>query len=405
MPSARRRAVAQPAEERVAEHRHQRADPGDQRQAARRGVDADQRVDLQREGDQQRRDEDQAGAHERQRRRGATKPRPTRVQRRPGLESLRASRRRMRSPGPSSAPRVGPSCARSRSPSSRHRARDQALRPAPAAGTGAATAAERAPRPRGRVEAGARVRAGGLRQDHAAHRVAGRPLAPTESRSVAWLSLGPRRQRPGALLDLRRRRPADRSRRTSARARSSCCRRRRRCRSEAVLTTLLNDLGAIADDVVLVLDDYHVIESREVHDGDGVPAGPPAAAAAPGHRQPGRPATAARAAARARGELVEVRAADLRFTADEAAAYLNGSMGLDADGGDVATLEGRTEGWIAALQLAALSMQGRDDASATSSPASRATTGTSSTTSSRRSCSASRWRCRTSCCRLRCWAG
>ena len=64
---------------------------------------------------------------------------------------------------------------------------------------------------------------------------------------------------------------------------------------------------------------------------------------------------------RARGELVEVRAADLRFTPDEATAYLNGVMTLELTAGDVATLEGRTEGWIAALQLAGLSMQGRDD--------------------------------------------
>src|SRR5664279_5206712 len=64
---------------------------------------------------------------------------------------------------------------------------------------------------------------------------------------------------------------------------------------------------------------------------------------------------------RARGELVEIRAAELRFTLDEAAAYLTESMGLVLSATDVAALEGRTEGWIAALQLAALSMQGRDD--------------------------------------------
>src|SRR6185312_6661772 len=64
---------------------------------------------------------------------------------------------------------------------------------------------------------------------------------------------------------------------------------------------------------------------------------------------------------RARGELVEVRATDLQFTPEEAAAYLNDVMGLDLEGADIALLEGRTEGWIAALQLAALSMQGRDD--------------------------------------------
>ncbi|GAA5651172.1 hypothetical protein [Geodermatophilus obscurus] len=64
---------------------------------------------------------------------------------------------------------------------------------------------------------------------------------------------------------------------------------------------------------------------------------------------------------RARGELLELRAADLRFTSDEAAEYLNRSMGLTLTAPDVAALEERTEGWIAALQLAALSLQGRDD--------------------------------------------
>lgn len=58
---------------------------------------------------------------------------------------------------------------------------------------------------------------------------------------------------------------------------------------------------------------------------------------------------------------MEIRAADLRFTAEEATAYLNESMGLHLTATDVDALEARTEGWIAALQLAALSMQGRDD--------------------------------------------
>lgn len=64
---------------------------------------------------------------------------------------------------------------------------------------------------------------------------------------------------------------------------------------------------------------------------------------------------------RARGELTEVRAADLRFTPAEAAHFLNGAMGLDLTAEDIAALETRTEGWIAGLQLAALSMQGHDD--------------------------------------------
>jgi len=66
---------------------------------------------------------------------------------------------------------------------------------------------------------------------------------------------------------------------------------------------------------------------------------------------------------RARGDLTELRAADLRFTPDEAAAFLNEVMGLDLPAADLATLETRTEGWIAGLQLAALSMRGRDDIS------------------------------------------
>ncbi|MGZ4582231.1 MAG: LuxR C-terminal-related transcriptional regulator [Nocardioidaceae bacterium] len=130
---------------------------------------------------------------------------------------------------------------------------------------------------------------------------------------------------------------------------------------ETVLTTLLNDLGAVDGDVVLVLDDYHVVDAPEVQEGmafllDHAPARLHLVIA--GRADPALPL----ARLRARGELVEIRAADLRFTAEEAVAYLNGVMGLQLTAGDVAALEGRTEGWIAALQLAALSLQGRDDA-------------------------------------------
>ena len=64
---------------------------------------------------------------------------------------------------------------------------------------------------------------------------------------------------------------------------------------------------------------------------------------------------------RARGELTELRAADLRFTPGEAAAFLNQVMGLNLSADDIAALETRTEGWIAGLQMAALSMRGRED--------------------------------------------
>lgn len=129
---------------------------------------------------------------------------------------------------------------------------------------------------------------------------------------------------------------------------------------EVVLATLINDLSALAGDVVLVLDDFHVIESTEVQDGmafllEHLP--PQLHLVVASRTDPAMPL----ARMRGRGHLVEIRVADLRFTPDEAAAYLNGAMGLGLDAADVAALEGRTEGWIAALQLAALSMKGRDD--------------------------------------------
>src|ERR1700694_2520885 len=130
--------------------------------------------------------------------------------------------------------------------------------------------------------------------------------------------------------------------------------------TEAVLTTLLNELGAISNEVVLVLDDYHLVDARDVHEGmvfllDHLP--PRLHLVIASRADPSLPL----ARLRARGELVEIRAEDLRFTPDEAATYLKDKMGLDVTPGDVAALEERTEGWIAALQLAALSMQGRDD--------------------------------------------
>jgi LuxR family transcriptional regulator, maltose regulon positive regulatory protein len=132
---------------------------------------------------------------------------------------------------------------------------------------------------------------------------------------------------------------------------------------EAFLAMLLNDLSACSNDVVLVLDDYHVIGEGEVQEGmafllEHLP--PQIHLVIACRADPALPL----AGLRGRGELVELRAADLRFTPEEAAAYLNGVMGLALTAGDVAVLEGRTEGWVAALQLAALSMQGRDDVAA-----------------------------------------
>ncbi|KRF34469.1 LuxR family transcriptional regulator [Nocardioides sp. Soil805] len=131
---------------------------------------------------------------------------------------------------------------------------------------------------------------------------------------------------------------------------------------ELVLTTLLNELSALDLDTVLVLDDYHVIDAPPVHEGMAfllahLPARLHLVLAT--RSDPPLPLPRLRAS----GDLVEVRAADLRFTAQEAASYLNDVMGLELGPDDVHALEGRTEGWIAALQLAALSMTGRTDVS------------------------------------------
>ena len=132
--------------------------------------------------------------------------------------------------------------------------------------------------------------------------------------------------------------------------------------TEAALDALLNDLGGRQEELLLVLDDYHLIEAPEVHEGmtfllEHRPAQLHVVLAT--RTDPPLPL----ARMRARGELVEVRAADLRFTVEESAAYLNGPMGLQLSESNLAVLDGRTEGWIAALQLAALSMRGRDDVS------------------------------------------
>ncbi len=127
-----------------------------------------------------------------------------------------------------------------------------------------------------------------------------------------------------------------------------------------VITRLVNELGELGSDVVLVLDDYHAIEAAEIHDQMAfLLEHLPRSAHVVITTRADPPIPLARL--RAQGQLVEVRAADLRFTREETAIYLNATAGLDLDASQVAALEERTEGWIAALQLAALSMQGRDD--------------------------------------------
>ncbi len=129
---------------------------------------------------------------------------------------------------------------------------------------------------------------------------------------------------------------------------------------ESILTALLNEITTISDSFLLVLDDYHVIDAKPV---DNVITFllehlPPQMHLVIATREdPHLPL----ARLRARGQLTELRAADLRFTPSEAAEFLNQQMGLNLSAEDVAALETRTEGWIAGLQLAAISMRGHQD--------------------------------------------
>jgi LuxR family maltose regulon positive regulatory protein len=129
---------------------------------------------------------------------------------------------------------------------------------------------------------------------------------------------------------------------------------------EAVVTGLINGLAGLADRCVLVLDDYHVIEAPPVQHSlefllDRLPAQLQVVVAS--RVDPPLPL----ARLRVRGQLVELRERDLRFTFDEAAALLRDGAGLDLPTASLAALSTRTEGWVAGLQLAALSLQGRSD--------------------------------------------
>ncbi|HSL29195.1 MAG TPA: LuxR C-terminal-related transcriptional regulator [Anaerolineales bacterium] len=130
----------------------------------------------------------------------------------------------------------------------------------------------------------------------------------------------------------------------------------------SILTVLINEIGAFEPAFAIVLDDYHTIESQSIHQSLTF-----FLEHLPGNMQvlmttrvdPPFPV----ARLRARNQLTEIRAHDLRFSADEAAAFLTQVMGLELSTEQVTMLEARTEGWIAGLQIAALSMQGRDDVS------------------------------------------
>jgi len=129
---------------------------------------------------------------------------------------------------------------------------------------------------------------------------------------------------------------------------------------EALLTLLINDISSITTPFVLVLDDYHVITGQPIHDLltfwiENLP--PVMRLVLTSRSDPALPL----ARWRVRRTLLEVRASDLRFTQEEASEFLRQETGVAFSSADVATLETRTEGWVAGLQLAALSMQGRHD--------------------------------------------
>jgi LuxR family maltose regulon positive regulatory protein len=130
---------------------------------------------------------------------------------------------------------------------------------------------------------------------------------------------------------------------------------------EALLAPLINDLTALPADFILVLDDYHLIETPAIHQ---------ALTFLLDHRPPqlhvfitsrSEPLALPLARWRARNQLLELRQADLRFSVAEATTFLNEVRGLSLSATQVNTLEARTEGWITGLQLAALSLQGRPD--------------------------------------------
>ena len=128
---------------------------------------------------------------------------------------------------------------------------------------------------------------------------------------------------------------------------------------ESILTALLNDIAAVPDNFIFVLDDYHLADARPVDQAlafllDNLP--PQMHLVITTREDPNLPL----ARLRVRNQLTELRVADLRFTLDEASDFLHQSAGVDLNPADVTTLTDKTEGWIAGLQLAAISLQGHD---------------------------------------------
>ncbi|MGB3412535.1 MAG: LuxR C-terminal-related transcriptional regulator [Microthrixaceae bacterium] len=187
---------------------------------------------------------------------------------------------------------------------------------------------------------------------------------PVGERCVAWLSLDERDNDPVTfwtyvVAALRAALGPDFGSGASALMQSS------RVTLDAVVVTLLNEMLTVDRQVVLVLDDYHVISTPEIHQSialllERLSSGSRVVIAS--RSDPPLPLGRLRAS----GRLVEVRAKDLRFTVDETAEYLAGATGTTGDAlssVDIVALAERTEGWVAALQMAAISLRGRNDVS------------------------------------------
>ena len=198
-----------------------------------------------------------------------------------------------------------------------------------------------------------------LSQWLAAQRRAGDPAGGTTR--VAWLSLdamdnGPRRFLGDLLASLE---AADAAPPETAELLESTA----TIPVEAVLTSVVNHLEQLPGRTVLALDDYHVVEAPDVHAAvtflvDHLP--PRATLAVATRADPPLPLPRLRAS----GDLVELRAAQLRFTRQETGEFLCGAMGLELSDDHVEALDARTEGWVAGLQLAGLSLRGVEDPAA-----------------------------------------
>jgi LuxR family maltose regulon positive regulatory protein len=131
---------------------------------------------------------------------------------------------------------------------------------------------------------------------------------------------------------------------------------------ESILTELINEVTTLSQDFILILDDYHVVEDNTIHEAltfllDNLPPAMHLVITSRSDPLLQIPSL------RAKGQITELRIENLRFTTQETTRFLNQVMGLALSEDDVAALESRTEGWIAGLHLAALSMQDSQDAS------------------------------------------